>query len=271
MSLRLRILVATCLPIDGSWCRPAELAAMSAVQLSRLPVLCGNRLVPLGDLWEVKHSAGQDDEVVLEGNHVAVHDLGRGMTGGRLRIVGDVGDECGTRMSGGELIVEGSARDGLGRALAGGRIEVRGNTGHFAGGHAPGASRGMTGGEIWIGGDAGDLLGARMRRGCISVNGACGSLAGQALIAGTVLVRCQPGDLPGVGMKRGTIATLQSNIAPRGDVFAHAWMSQPRFLAPYLRRAPADWKWTTEWLQADWDCYRGDVLHGGLGEFWAAC
>src|SRR5207249_226311 len=95
-----------------------------------------------------------------------------------------------------------------GVAMSGGRIDVRGNAGDNAGGAPPGAARGMSGGEIIVRGNVGDEAGARMRRGMLAVTGDGGRGMGIGMIAGTVVVFGKAGPGAGRFLKRGSIVAL---------------------------------------------------------------
>jgi formylmethanofuran dehydrogenase subunit C len=191
-------------------------AALGEREIAALPVVMRSRAATLGEFFGVR--GGRSADVRIEGDLSRVHRLGAGMTGGRVHVAGDAGDDAGLAMSGGVLWIDGNAGDRLGAAL-------------------PGASKGMSGGEIVVRGSAGADAGARARRGLVVVCGDAGVDAARAMIAGTLVVFGRTGPRPGRGSKRGSIVALGGIEVP--DTYWLACTYQPpyvRLLLTYLRR-----------------------------------
>ena len=91
--------------------------------------------------------------------------IGRGMSRGRIKIVGNVGMHLGAYMKGGTIDVSGSASDWVGGEMSGGLIRIAGNAGGQIGAAYRGSRIGMTNGTIVVGGTAGLEIGMRMKRG----------------------------------------------------------------------------------------------------------
>lgn len=271
--LLLHSLHADTIPVEAEVVRPDSLASLSLDAIARLPVLHGNRSVPLGDLFRIDPASDPTDGIVrIDGPLAQVHRLGEGMNSGRLEVVGPVGMHTGAQMRGGEIVVEGDAGDWLGAEMHGGRIRVGGNAGHLVGSGYRGAIKGMKGGEILIDGSAGDEIGSVMRRGLIAVGGDCGVFAGPSMIAGTIVVFGTCGERPGFGLKRGSIVVMGDPPAiPTG--FAFDCRREFVFVRLYLRHLrecgfPAA---TGFDAGGPFRRYSGDRLGVGKGEFLVRC
>jgi formylmethanofuran dehydrogenase subunit C len=191
-------------------------ATLDEREIAALPVSMRSQAATLGDFFDVR--GGRSSDVRIEGDLSRVHRLAAGMSGGRVHVVGSVGDEAGLAMTGGVLRIDGDAGDRLGAAL-------------------PGASKGMSGGEIIVSGSAGADAATRARRGLVVVGGGCGTDAARAMVAGTLVVFGRTGARPGRGSKRGSIIALGGIDVP--DTYWLACTYHPpyvRLLLTYLRR-----------------------------------
>lgn len=111
----------------------------------------GGELVVDGDVldWCGAEKGGGDIRVTGDAGAYlggAYRGSRKGMHGGRIRVEGSVGNECGVWMSEGSIRIEGDAGPMLGVHMAGGDIHVEGDAGQFTGGA-------MTGGRIVVDGD----------------------------------------------------------------------------------------------------------------------
>lgn len=231
-------LVADCIAAD-------RFATLGAKDIAGLAVTHGGRAARLGDFFKVQ---GERSSVVrIEGDLRQVEGLGTGMASGVLTMDGTVG------------------RD-LGVAMSGGRIDVRGDAGDNAGGARPGAARGMTGGEIVIRGHAGDEVGARMRRGLVVVMRDAGRGAGVGMIAGTILVFGSGGPGAGRFLKRGTIVALGPMERPA--TFRYACTYRPPHVAVLLKylRWRASVPVPDPFVMGTYKRYSGDMAELGRGE-----
>ena len=214
VTLSLRAPLDTAVEVEGI--SGDRFAALSEREIAALPAWIGSRAATIGDLFDVRGE--RSASIRIEGDVSRVPRLAAGMTGGRVHVIGDVGDEAGLAMAGGLLLVDGNAGDRLGAASAG-------------------ASKGMTGGEIIVRGSAGVEAGARARRGLVVVAGDVGEDAARAMVAGTLVVCGRTGARPGRGSKRGSIVALGSIAVP--ETYWLACTYQPphvRVLLTYLRR-----------------------------------
>lgn len=229
MALTLTYLAEGTLPVEVPGVIPDRLRSRTLAEIQRLEVPMGSRSVPLARLFRISGDPA-DGRVEFEGNLSSVHHIGRGMTGGEIRVRGDAGRHLGAGMTGGEIRVEGHAGDWLGAEMKGGVIRVTGSAGDFAGSAYPGSRRGMTEGTILIQGAAGAGVGRSMRRGLVTVGGSCGDDLGAGMIAGTILVFGTCGGRPGAEMRRGTIGLLGPDPPGLLPTFRPAGRFRPLFL-----------------------------------------
>ena len=220
-------------------------AALSEREIAAMPAWVGSRAAKLGDFFDVRGE--RSAHVRIEGDLSRVHRLAAGMTGGRVHVIGDVGDEAGLAMAGGVLLIEGNAGDRLGAATAG-------------------ASKGMTGGEIVVLGSAGAEAAARTRRGLVVVCGDVGVDAARAMVAGTLVVFGRAGARPGRGSKRGSIVALGGIVVP--ETYWLACTYQPpyvRVMLTYLQRTYG-LKVEDRLLDGKYRRHCGDAGNPGRGE-----
>ena len=249
ITLSLRGSLDEVLDIDGI--TGDRFAVLSEREIAALPAWLGSREAELGDFFDVRGERSAN--VRIEGDLSRMHRLAAGMTGGRVHVVGDVGDEAGLAMAGGVLLIEGSAGNRLGAASAG-------------------ASKGMSGGEIVVLGSAGAEAAARARRGLVVVVGNLGDEAARAMLAGTIVVFGRTGARAGRGSKRGSIIALGGISVP--ETYWLACTYQPphvRLILTYLRRrhglTVAD-----RMLDGQYRRHCGDAGNPGRGEIleWVA-
>jgi formylmethanofuran dehydrogenase subunit C len=220
-------------------------AALAEREIAALPVVMRSRAATLGDFFDVRGERSAD--VRIEGDLSRVHRLAAGMTGGRVHVVGNAGDEAGLAMTGGVLRIDGNAGDRLGAAF-------------------PGASKGMSGGEIIVSGSAGAEAATRARRGMVVVSGDAGVDAARAMVAGTLVVFGRIGARPGRGSKRGSIVALGGIDVP--ETYWLACTYQPpyvRLLLTYLRRQHG-LKIDDRHLEGRYRRHCGDAGNPGRGE-----
>jgi len=229
--------------LAGAW------TGLTAADLARRPVsIAGRGPVALGELAGV--SGEPDGTVRFVGDWRQAARLGAGLTGGRVAIEGDAGDE-------------------IGLAMAGGSIEVRGNAGERAGAAAPEARRGMTGGELVVHGSVGREAGALMRRGLLVAGGTVGDHAAAGMIAGTLVAFGAVGPAPGLWSKRGSVVALGELPVP--STYRYACTYQPVHLRLLLSRLQARYALPVEGrhLSGFYRRYSGDLAELGKGEILA--
>ena len=178
------------------------LAAASG-PIERIEIQTTRRRLCVGDLFAV--TPGDLDDIRFEGGSERFDFLGTGMTGGRIAVTGDLGQQAGRAMRGGEIAVTGSVGRLAGSGMSGGRIEVGGDAGDLVGAPLPGEPSGMRGGIVRIKGKAGIRAGDRMRRGLIVVEGDAGDNVASRMIGGTLVCFGRAGVRPGYLMRRGTV------------------------------------------------------------------
>jgi formylmethanofuran dehydrogenase subunit C len=266
MALELIYRGDTSIPVEAEGITPDAVAGRSPSEISRSEIYCGNRKLPLGEMFAVSGHAG-DGVMRWKGDLSGVHRIGAGMKGGTIHIAGSAGRHVGSEMQAGEIVVDGDAGDWLGGEMHGGSIHVEGSAGHLVGAAYRGSPRGMTGGTILIRGDAGNEIGHTMRRGLIAVGGRAGDLAGFSMRAGSILLFGENGMRYGAGMRRGTIALLGESPIGLLPSFRFACRYRPEILAlVFAQLRQQQFPVSDDVLGARFDLYHGDLIEGGRGE-----
>src|SRR5690242_3191962 len=99
----------TAVPLEAECLAPDVLALLKYADVSALPVFLGKRQRRLDDFFEIEGDGS--DEIELRGDLNKVKWIGRGMTHGRIRIIGNAGMHLGAYMSGGTIEVSSNASD----------------------------------------------------------------------------------------------------------------------------------------------------------------
>jgi formylmethanofuran dehydrogenase subunit C len=263
--LSLTLISRTTLPLELSEIQPDTLRELSLREIERLPIHHGREKLPLAELFSVKGNAA-DEQLEFVGDLSSASGIGAGMTGGRIRVIGNAGNNVGLGMFGGEIEVTGDADHGLGSEMRGGVIRVAGSARDYVGAAQVGSVRGMSGGAIFVQGSIGDFVGTRMRRGLIAVGGDVGEYAGYKMLAGTIVVRGKCGSHAGASMNRGTLWMGQAikNLLP---TFSYACTSRPAVLG-MIARELSSLGFDTAGFDAlhEWRQYSGDLTATGRGE-----
>lgn len=243
----------------------APLNGQSLSDINTIALPSGNRMLKLGDLFEVAGTAGT--EIEIRNSCDQLDRIGAGLAEGRILVQGDAGAYVGSRLAGGTIVVNGSTGAWTGSGMTAGLIQVTGNAGEFLGGAVPGDHQGMRGGTVVVGGNAGARAGDRMRRGTLLIEGNTGDYVASRMVAGTIAVWGSVGRFPGLAMRRGTLllreppAELLPTFNDCGQyplnfltLLARAWRSLPGRFATLpdggfgVRR------------------FMGDLANGGRGE-----
>ena len=250
-------------PLEVEGVLPESVEKLSLLEIAKLPVQHGNRREELGAYFDVDGDPASG-WIQFAGDTRNVKHIAAGMTRGTVYVESNAGEHAGARMSGGSLVIDSSAGDWLGAEMRGGAIEVRHSAGGQVGAAYRGSRKGMTGGTIFVRGNAGDELGLLMRRGLIVVGRSCGEFAGASMIAGSIFILGEAGPRLGAGMKRGTI--VAGCVAELPPSFRYSCDYRPWFLHFYAAKFR---EWDAEapaFLRGEMRCFRGDLLHGGIGE-----
>ncbi|MGR8921886.1 MAG: formylmethanofuran dehydrogenase subunit C [Gammaproteobacteria bacterium] len=248
---------------------PARLAGRSLAQIERIRLRHGGRSSTLGKLFDV--APGDASELHLDGLTAGCHNVGAGMTDGRIVISGAVGAGLGRELRGGEIDLRGDAGDGVGLGMRGGVIRVRGSAGDRVGGAVPGQTRGMNEGVILVHGNVGSRAGERMRRGLIVVGGDAGRHVGDRMIAGTIVVLGRAAGGIGAGMRRGSLllAARPAALPPGFRACGEFDFGFVPLLAAYLK--PIDARFARRLaVFGRAERYAGDMAYGGNGEMLVA-
>jgi formylmethanofuran dehydrogenase subunit C len=250
-------------PLEAEVLSPDVLAPLGHEAIRALPVYLGKRQYRLEEFFEID-GAGSD-ELEIRGDASRVKWIGRGMTHGRVRVVGNVGMHLGAYMQGGSIEVSGSASDWVGGEMKGGLIRIRGSAGGQIGAAYRGSMWGMNGGTILIEGSAGIEVGMRMKRGLIAVRGPVRDFAGLQLKGGTIVLLGGAEIRTGAWMVRGTIVSLAP--IPLLATFAYACCYQPTFLRVYATHLQAlGFSIPVEDGAGRYQRYTGDTAVPGKGE-----
>jgi formylmethanofuran dehydrogenase subunit C len=250
-------------PLEAEVISPDVVANLTPAEVRALPVLLGKRRCRLDDWFDVAGDAG--DEIEVRGDAGRVKWIGRGMTRGRVTVVGNAGMHLGAYMAGGAIEVTGNAGDWVGGEMGGGTIRVRGGAGGQLGAAYRGSPSGMSGGTILVGGSAGIELGMRMKRGLIAVGGKVRDFAGLQMKGGTIVLMGGAEIRTGAWMARGTIVSLVPlRLLP---TFAAAGPYHPTFLRLYARHLrPLGFALPCEPHEGAYRRYTGDAAVPGKGE-----
>jgi formylmethanofuran dehydrogenase subunit C len=218
-------------PLEAEMLSPDIIGPLTHDAIRALPVYLGKRERRVDDFFTVEGE--RSDDIEIRGDARKVKWIGRGMTRGRITVVGNVGMHLGAYMTGGAIDVSGNASDWVGAQMSGGMIRVRGNAGGQVGAAYRGSVAGMTDGTIVVDGTAGLEVGMRMKRGIIAIGGAVRDFAGLQMRGGTIVLLSGAELRTGAWMMRGTIVSLQP--IPLLPTFAYAATYNPTFLRLYAK------------------------------------
>jgi formylmethanofuran dehydrogenase subunit C len=250
-------------PLEAETISPDVTADLAHDAVCALPVFLGKRQCRLDDFFNVEGAAS--DQIEVHGDASKVKWMGRGMTRGRLRIVGNAGMHLGAYMKGGTIEVSGNASDWVGAEMVEGLIRIGGNAGGQVGAAYRGSLAGMKGGTILVGGSAGLEVGMRMRRGIIAIAGAARDFAGLQMKGGTIFLLGGAELRSGAWMTRGTIVSLVP--IPLLPTFAFACAYNPPFLRLYAKHMQTlGYKVPYEAEHGTYRRYTGDTAVPGKGE-----
>ena len=268
MPLEITIRRQVSIPLEVDSIRLETVRVQSLDQIKKTTIFQGNKEPELGEFFDVRGSAADDNEMVWIGDCSKVKLIGTHLAEGKVRVDGNAGMHLGAEMTGGEITVTGDSADWTGAEMHGGRIRILGNAGHLVGAVYRGGRRGMTGGEILIHGNAGNEIGQTMRRGLIAVAGDVRDAVGFNMIAGTILVFGEAGIRHGAGMRRGTIGLFGGTDKP--DIlptFRYSGSMTPLFLTLYLKHLrDVGFPVPEEFDDLQLSRYAGDLIELGKGE-----
>jgi formylmethanofuran dehydrogenase subunit C len=218
-------------PLETEVFSPDVIAPLKLDEVRALPVFLGKRQYRMEDFFEIE-GAGSDD-LEVRGDAGRVKWIGRGMTRGRISIVGNAGMHLGAYLKRGTIEVTGNVSDWAGAEMTGGLIHIKGNAGGQIGSAYRGSLAGMKGGTILVEGSAGIEIGMRMRRGLIAVKGPVRDFAGLQMKGGTIVLMGGAEIRTGAWMVRGTIISLMPlHLLP---TFSYACSYDPTFLRLYAK------------------------------------
>ncbi|MEM6979326.1 MAG: formylmethanofuran dehydrogenase subunit C [Planctomycetota bacterium] len=235
--------------------RMNDWAGLPTIEIQKQLIHCCQQPIELGEWFDV---ASHDDamnhlSVVWSADCGRIDHLGVGWRHGLLVVHGNVGHACGACMTGGRIEIDGNAGDQLGSAIG-----SRGT--------------GINGGVLIVSGNAGNDAGQRMRRGELYVRGSAGDGMGSLMYAGTIGCGGNAGQRVGIGMRRGTIILPSpSSINPLSHGSTSRF-TEPRLLTTPFQTILAHRRWTKNWIGdlivSRRSVCRGDLTVGGQGEVW---
>ena len=250
-------------PLEAESISPDVTGQLDHDAVRALPVFLGKRQCRLDEFFEVEGAAS--DEIEIRGDASKVKWIGRGMTRGRINLVGNAGMHLGASMKGGTIEVSGNVSDWLGAEMTDGFIRIGGNAGGQVGAAYRGSMKGMKGGTILIGGSAGLEVGMRMRRGVIAIAGPVRDFAGLQMKGGTIFLLGGAELRTGAWMIRGTIVSLAP--IPLLPTFSFACAYNPTYLRVYAKHLqPLGYTVPCGAAQGAYRRYTGDTAVPGKGE-----
>jgi formylmethanofuran dehydrogenase subunit C len=252
-------------PLEAEAIVPDATAGLKVDAAGALPVFLGKRRCRLDDFFTVEGEGEAGDELEIRGDAAKVKWIGRGMTRGRIRIVGNAGMHLGAYMKGGTIEVTGNVSDWVGAEMVAGFIRIGGNAGGQVGAAYRGSLVGMKGGTILIDGGAGLEVGMRMRRGVIAIAGPVRDFAGLQMKGGTLLLLGGAELRTGAWMIRGTIVSLTP--IPLLPTFSYCCAYNPTFLGLYAKHLQTlGYRIPHAAQQGAYRRYTGDAAVPGKGE-----
>src|SRR5437762_3317485 len=105
-------------PLEAEMISPDHMAGLSLDAIRALPVFLGKRQLRVEDIFTVEGEPS--DEIEIHGDATNVKWIGRAMTRGRIKVLGNVGMHVGASMKGGSIEVTGNASDWVGGEMTGG-------------------------------------------------------------------------------------------------------------------------------------------------------
>ena len=230
ITLRLKEVVDL-VPLEAEAICPDVFVTLKNDAIRALPLYLGKKKCRLDDFFGVDGEAS--DEIEIHGDAKKVRWVGRAMSRGRLKIVGNIGMHLGAYMKGGAIDVTGDASDWVGGEMAGGTIRIAGKAGGQLGAAYRGSRGGMTNGTIVVGGTGGLEIGMRMKRGTIVMGGQVRDFTGLEMKGGTIILRDGAELRTGAWMYRGTIISLKP--IPMLPSFLYASTYNPSFIGLYAK------------------------------------
>jgi len=221
---------------------PDAFAGMDVKDVSELIIHAGKKKVGISDFFRVSGKTAKTaskQKITIEGSNTLLKRIGEGMSGGEIKVLGDVGYHLGEYMTGGKIHVSGNAGSWIGTCMSGGEIVIEGNAGSYIGASSRGLREGMSGGRILVLNDVGTEIGVGLMDGEIIVEGAASSFVGSYMSGGVIRLSGISGRI-GYAMRAGVIEVLDKSF-----------------------KAPFYFKQTGE--EGEFQIFEGDVSFKGRG------
>lgn len=225
---------------------------LSAGEFEEVPIRIGKSSQRLSNVCQIEQIADNLSRLTINNCTSRVHGIAVGLKAGEVIVNGDAGHRLAVEMTGGFL-------------------KIFGNVGDDLGGASPGNNAGMRGGEIHVSGNAGHSVGARLRRGLIAISGNVGDDCGVDAIAGTIIVLGDVGARAGIGMKRASLIVGKAGKinASRYDA---AMITMPTWLRVYFRSLTSKgFVVPTSWMNGPYQRFTGDQTGLSKAEIWMLC
>ncbi|MFH1834603.1 MAG: formylmethanofuran dehydrogenase subunit C [Methanobacteriota archaeon] len=193
---------------------PDAFAGKTLKDVSALTVYAGKKKAKISDYFKVSGKTAKTaskQKITIEGSNTLLKRIGEGMSGGEIKVLGDVGYHLGEYMTGGKIHVSGNAGSWIGTCMSGGEIVIEGNAGSYIGASSRGLREGMSGGRVLVLKDVGTEIGVGLTGGEIIVQGAASSFAGSYMSGGVIRLGGISGRI-GYAMKAGVIEVLDKSF-----------------------------------------------------------
>ena len=192
-------------PVQAACISPDVFKGKSIKEIADMPLTEGNRLIKLGELFEIQEDNTPAPDITINGDVGKVKRIGQGMKTGEIVINGDAGLHTGEKMIGGKITINGNVGGWSGTDMRGGLIEVHGDAGDYLASPYRGSSTGMKGGVIVVDGKVGSDVGCYLHGGVLKLKGGAGRFLGYHMSEGTILVDKESDTRAGACMTGGKI------------------------------------------------------------------
>jgi formylmethanofuran dehydrogenase subunit C len=250
--------------VDLSPLTPDFLKGKTHAQISAIELVCGNRRLRVGELFDV--SGNDASSLIIRNSCCKLDRIGQAMSIGSITIHGDAGAYLACAMKKGAITLHGNAGAYAASGMISGLLRIHGNADDFLAAAIPGERHGMNGGRVIVTGNVGDRTGDHMRRGQVLIEGNCGDFCASRMIAGTIAVLGTTARGAGFGMRRGTLL-LNSMPAELPATFNDCGAHHLNYLTLLIKSWHSlDTKFALLEPHSSVRRYMGDVANSGTGE-----
>ena len=267
MTVYLKLTQEPDIPLEADTITPSHFAGKSAAEIGSLPVLQGNQTLELKTFFDVSGESGSspdETEIVVSGNLKNVKMIGKGMSGGRITVEGDVGMYLGAEMIAGRIHVKGSVGSWAAAEMEGGNSQIEGDAADYLCAGYRGSPDGMKGGRVYVAGNVGREMGSHMRKGFVAVKGNVDTLAGVRMKGGTIIVVGDMAERVGVEATKGMILCLgkMDSLLPTYKFSGKSEREFTNYYLRYLRSRRPDFLTEDIDMNEKWSKFMGDFAEG---------